>query len=66
MIRTLFPLFAGRVSRTQWTERNLQQYADREWLSNVVFDNWDKTKDLRLDDVDIALILKEADRNRKC
>ncbi|PVD33040.1 hypothetical protein C0Q70_08488 [Pomacea canaliculata] len=55
----------GRVSRSRWTERNLQVYGDKEWLANVVFDAWDKNRDLRLDDLDAGLVLREADQNRE-
>ncbi|KAL8576125.1 hypothetical protein ACOMHN_001475 [Nucella lapillus] len=54
----------GRVKRSRWVDRNVQTYGDREWLATVVYDYWDKNKDLRLDDLDIGLLLKEADRNR--
>ncbi|KAK7488205.1 hypothetical protein BaRGS_00020512 [Batillaria attramentaria] len=54
----------GRVARARWAERNMNVYSDREWLANVVFDYWDKNRDLTLDDIDIGLVLREADRNR--
>lgn len=53
------------MSRSRWTERNLQVYGDKEWLANVVFDAWDKNRDLRLDDLDAGLVLREADQNRE-
>ena len=54
---------AGHVKRSEWVERNVHIFGDLERPANLVFDDWDKNKDLRLDEADVGVILKEADRN---
>ena len=51
------------MKRSEWVERNVHIFGDLERPANLVFDDWDKNKDLRLDEADVGVILKEADRN---